>query len=104
MSRHREVFEEFAEKAENRLGDSLKKMILYGSVARGEETQDSDIDVFAVVKTKEDLDRLREMAYEIGVLENAVTINVQGKTSSRFHGFESNSYLRKIGSEGIEFA
>lgn len=50
---HREAFEEFAEEAKDEPGDALNKPILYGSVARGEETQNSDIDVFAVVETEE---------------------------------------------------
>ncbi|MFB6209757.1 MAG: hypothetical protein ABEJ56_06515 [Candidatus Nanohaloarchaea archaeon] len=42
MSVQREAFEEFAEKAEEELGDSLRKLLLFGSVARGDEREDSD--------------------------------------------------------------
>ncbi|MFB6159423.1 MAG: nucleotidyltransferase domain-containing protein [Candidatus Nanohalobium sp.] len=49
-TKHRKAFEEFAEKAQEDLGDSLKKLVLYGSVARGEESEGSDVDVFAVVE------------------------------------------------------
>jgi predicted nucleotidyltransferase len=44
-SEHRKAFKEFAEETQEELGDSLKKLILYGSVARGEETRSSDIDL-----------------------------------------------------------
>ena len=56
--RRREVFHDFVERAEEELGDSLRKIILYGSVARGEDTRDSDIGVFAIVEAEEDLERL----------------------------------------------
>lgn len=103
-SKHREALEEFAEKAEKELGDSLKKLVLYGSVARGEETSESDVDVFAVVERNEQLEKLRDFAYEIGVLRNDVVINVQGRNEETFTDFEDNSYLRNIRREGVEYA
>jgi len=104
MSKHRETFEEFAEEAKEELGDSLKKLILYGSVAREEETEESDIDVFAVVEDKEALELLRDLAYDKGVLENGIAINVHGRTSDEFQGFRKTSYLRNVSSEGLEYA
>lgn len=101
---HKEAFEEFVEKAEEELGSSLIKMVLYGSVARGEQDSESDVDVFAVVDQKEDLEDLRDLAYEIGVLKYEVVINVQGRTRESFEGFEDSSYLRNISTEGIEYA
>lgn len=104
MSQHREAFEQFRDKAEAELGDSLKKMVLYGSVARGDEREDSDIDIFVLVESEEEIEKLRDLAYDIGVLEYGVSINVQGKTAKMFEGFESTSYLRNISREGVEYA
>jgi len=104
MSRHRRAFESFAEEAEQRLGDSLKELYLYGSVARGEETEESDVDVFVVVDSEEDLRVLRELAYEVGVLESDVVLNVQGRVLDEFEGFSKTSYLRNIADEGIKYA
>ena len=104
MSRHREVFEVFAGKAEEQLGDSLKQLYLYGSVARGEETSESDVDIFAVVEDEGDLEELRELAYDLGVLDNGVVLNVQGRTKRSFNGFEATSYLRNISREGVRYA
>lgn len=101
---HREAFEEFAESAEKELEDSLNKLVLYGSVARGDQDNESDVDVFAVVDQKEDLENLRDLAYEIGVLKYEVVINVQGRTRESFEGFEESSYLRNISKEGVEYA
>lgn len=104
MSRHREAFEVFADEVVEELGDSLEKLVLYGSVARGEESEESDIDVFAVVDSREDLKRLRDMAYDIGVLQFGVSISVQGSVKDEFEGFSGSSYLRNVKEEGIEYA
>ena len=103
-SRRREVFHDFAERAEEEIGDSLRKIILYGSVAREEDTRDSDIDVFAIVEAEEDLERLKHMAFDFGVLENGVSISVQGEIEEDFEGFSSNSFLRNIERDGVEYA
>ena len=102
--RRREVFHDFVERAEEELGDSLRKIILYGSVARGEDTRDSDIDVFAIVEAEEDLERLRDLAFDFGVLENGVSISVQGEIEEDFEGFSSNSFLRNVERDGVEYA
>ncbi|MFB6209166.1 MAG: nucleotidyltransferase domain-containing protein [Candidatus Nanohaloarchaea archaeon] len=86
-SKHREVFEKFAEKARKELDDSIKELVLYGSVAREEEEKHSDVDVFAVVENRQDLEKLRDLAYSIGVLENGVSISVQGTVKEEFNGF-----------------
>lgn len=104
MSQHYEGFQDFAEKARQELGGSLKEMILYGSVARGEESERSDVDVFALVETKDDLERLQDLAFDIGVLKHEISINVQGDTVERFEGFSSSSYLRNIKKEGESYA
>jgi len=104
MSEHRRVFDDFAEEAEELLEDSLEEIYLYGSVAREEESEDSDIDVFAVVDSRRDLRRLRDLAYSMGVLENGVVISVQGRTVDSFEGFSETSYLRNIESEGVKRA
>lgn len=104
MSRHREAFEEFAERAQDELGESLEKLILYGSVARGEERENSDVDVFVVVDSSEDLEKLRNLAYDIGVLDYSVSISVQGTVSSKFNGFSESSFLRNVDRDGVEHA
>ena len=104
MSRHLEAFEEFAERAQEELGESLEKLVLHGSVARGEERDSSDVDVFAVVESKEDLETLRDLAYDIGVMEYGVSISVQGSVSSKFDGFSESSFLRNVDRNSVEYA
>jgi predicted nucleotidyltransferase len=98
-----EAFEEFAEKADEELGDSLKQLYLYGSVARGDHTEESDVDVFAVVEKRQDLETLRDLSFDVGVLKHSVSISVQGEVSEDLD-FSQTSYLRNIRREGVRYA
>jgi len=46
----REALDLFTERIKEHEGDNLRKVILFGSVARGEAQKDSDIDVLAILK------------------------------------------------------
>lgn len=54
----RPVIHEFAAKAREACGDAIEEIILFGSVARGDDRPDSDIDIL-VITSREDY-RLRE--------------------------------------------
>jgi predicted nucleotidyltransferase len=54
----RPVIHEFAAKAREACGDEIEEIILFGSVARGDDRPDSDIDIL-VITSREDY-RLRE--------------------------------------------
>lgn len=45
----RKILQEIAELLKQVYGDRLKAVILYGSVARGTQTEDSDIDIMVLV-------------------------------------------------------
>ncbi|WP_292491416.1 nucleotidyltransferase domain-containing protein [Methanoculleus sp. 10] len=49
----RPIVHEFAAKAREACGDAIEEIILFGSVARGDDRPDSDIDIL-VVTPKED--------------------------------------------------
>ncbi|WP_258082996.1 nucleotidyltransferase domain-containing protein [Thermococcus thermotolerans] len=60
------------------LGDDLVEVILFGSYARGEAREDSDVDVLVVVKrrpTIEEHDRLNEVT-EKYIMENGIVISL----------------------------
>ncbi len=52
VDRHEQAFERFRETVMERYGDTVRKLILFGSVARGDHSEDSDIDVLVVVDDK----------------------------------------------------
>jgi len=103
QSRHRQAFEEFAEKARKELGDSLHRLILYGSVARSEETSESDVDVFAVVETTEQKERLQELGALIGV-EHGVLLVPIVKTEEEFDTMRDTIYGREVIRTGETYA
>ena len=47
------VIKDFTETMKNHYGDRLSKIILYGSYARGDFNEESDIDFMVVLKDKE---------------------------------------------------
>lgn len=51
MKNLEKIITEFHQALENLYGDKLIKLVLYGSQARGEATEDSDIDIMVVLKS-----------------------------------------------------
>ena len=100
MSIHREVFDKVKEEAERELGDSLKQLYLYGSVARGSETEESDVDVFAVVEDEEQKKWLQEKAISIGV-ENSVPMSPVVRTEEEYDTVRDTSFVKKVREEGV---
>ena len=49
MSDRNRILCEFRNKTKSIMGDSLKQMILYGSYARGDYNEKSDIDIMFIV-------------------------------------------------------
>lgn len=57
-----ELTEEFLSQISALYGDRLNKVILYGSYARGEQREDSDVD-YLVVLNDEKIKTLKEISY-----------------------------------------
>lgn len=68
----------FAQRAEERLGDQLLSLTLYGSVARGTAGTGSDVDLLAVVETERDAEVLWSIAGEF--LKEGILISVVPET------------------------
>ena len=61
----RRAAEAFAARARTALGEGIETIRLFGSVARGEATDESDVDLFVTPRDSERATRLRELAYEV---------------------------------------
>lgn len=59
-----EPLNELIEEIKGALGAKLSKIILYGSYARGEQTEDSDIDLM-ILTTLEDSEEIRQIEYKL---------------------------------------
>lgn len=66
------ILAEFTESAKSIYGQHLKKVILFGSFARNEQTADSDIDVFLIVDMS--VDELKKFDHDISDASYDVTI------------------------------
>ncbi|WP_099210032.1 nucleotidyltransferase family protein [Thermococcus henrietii] len=73
-----EILREVKEKLIEILGDDLVEVILFGSYARGEAKEDSDVDVIVMVRrrlTLEEHDQLSEITEEY-VLEKGLVVSL----------------------------
>lgn len=92
-----------------RLGKDLKTIVLFGSVARGEEEADSDIDLVLVVRNDADLDKLEEKVSEVS-LESAISfgspISSILVTESEYEAKmrRKRAFWKDVARDGIELA
>ncbi len=91
----------FAEDLKNRCGKEISSIILFGSVAKGKETKESDIDLLVV--SKDHLSKKMDKSISIILREGVVPeiINVNDKEFNRMRRIGSPLY-RVILSEGIQ--
>ncbi|MCD6537874.1 nucleotidyltransferase domain-containing protein [Candidatus Bathyarchaeota archaeon] len=67
------VLANFRDRVLKDLGDRINAIVVYGSVARGEYRDDSDIDVLIVGSDKEIKSKVSEISYEIDYENNFET-------------------------------
>ena len=98
------ILTRFKDQARNVYGRKLKKVILYGSYAKGIANQDSDIDLMIVLSDMEspftEIERLTDIKFSIG-LEHDVFISTNPVSEDSF----SHSKLpifKNVFRDGIE--
>jgi predicted nucleotidyltransferase len=88
------------------LGNSLRKIILYGSYARGDYVAGSDIDVMVLADiNSDDLEKaekaLWDIGWEIGA-DHDVMISVFLKDATHFYDWiDAMAYYRNIVEDGV---
>jgi len=95
---------ELIEKLKKTYGDNLVKVILYGSKARGDSTEDSDIDIMVVLSDYVDIKKERFKIYDIVwsvcyVYDLLISVIIKNK--SDYEKFDTG-LLKNIKNEGIE--
>ena len=97
------ILKEFREKAEKLYGKRLKSIILYGSCARGQATQDSDIDLAIVLEgdvvAGKEIDRLIDVITDIN-LSYGVLLSVYPVSEENYRSVNS-PLLLNLRREGI---
>mgnify|MGYP002467825361 FL=1 len=103
MSDRNRILCEFRNKTKSIMGDSLKQMILYGSYARGDYGDNSDMDIMVLTELTDDR-IIFDAAYDIE-LEYGVPISVNIKNEKHFKNWvNSLPYYSNIQKEGIIIA
>jgi predicted nucleotidyltransferase len=103
--RRQKAVEEFVRRASQEYGDRIRSITLFGSVARGNAVEDSDIDLLVVID-EEDF-RLRRklvgLSFDI-LLETGGDLSVKVLSDQDFQARKSYSFLRNVLAEGAKLA
>jgi len=95
----------FISEMQRKWGRNIEKAFLFGSVARGEQTPSSDIDLLVIVR--EDDIHLRHaligLAYDI-FLKTGEDISVKVLGKNDFERARHFSFLRQVMKEGVQVA
>jgi predicted nucleotidyltransferase len=97
------IIREFKEEIEKLYGERLKRVILYGSWARGDATEDSDIDLLIVLGGKvvpgREIDRMIDIITEIN-LKHDVLLSVY-PVSEEDYSTVNSPLLINVRREGV---
>ena len=97
----------FARQVKSILDGRLSKVIVYGSYARGDYRENSDVDVMILVKmTETEIKKITstiyDMAYDIE-LEKGIHISVVIKNEEQFeYWVDTLPFYRNVSEEGVE--
>ena len=99
----KKILKEFKEEAEKLYCEKLRRIILFGSWARGDATEDSDIDLLIILEGKvipgEEIDRLIDIITEIN-LKYDVLISVYPFSEEDYSTINS-PLLLNVRKEGV---
>lgn len=102
-----DIMQEFAHSMRLLFGDSLSHIVVYGSYARGDYTDNSDVDVMILVRIPESrireyTDKVADCAFEY-LMKYGVDISPVVKNEEHFEYWKDNlPYYRNVRNEGVE--
>jgi len=103
LDKYRKAVDEFVERVLDKYSDRIDSIILFGSVARGEAREESDIDILVIWKGNE-AEGWRAMAG----LAFDVLLDVEEYISVKVLGLEDlkaeNPFINNVIKEGIKIA
>jgi predicted nucleotidyltransferase len=97
---------EFAKDMQQIFGDNLCSVVVYGSYARGDYTNDSDVDIMILVKIPEDkihnyTDQVADCAFDY-FMKYGIDISPVVKNEEHFNYWAENlPYYRNVRDEGV---
>ena len=105
----KEIMQQFADRVRGILGNTLDSVIVYGSYARGDYSELSDIDVMILVtlteeKIKKISDEISDMAFEY-LIKFGVDISPVITNIDHFNYWVDNlPYYRNVRDEGVRLS
>lgn len=104
--RERAALAEFRSWLDERFGERLVKVVLFGSKARGDADDESDVDVLIVVRDFDhdrEWDELEDVASETGLMRHGVVFNTVEYSESEYERCRRREYpfITSIEREGI---
>jgi predicted nucleotidyltransferase len=105
-NRIHDIVYQFSVQMKKLFGDNLSKIIMYGSYARGDYNQSSDIDIMVLVHlSEEDIKSKENMVYDIAFdleMETGLHISPIIKSESQYdYWVEVLPFYKNIQKEGI---
>ena len=102
------IIDEFVNEVNKTLGNRVKKIILYGSYARGDYNKSSDIDIMILTDLKDDeiyenFVKISDIAYDIEEKNNFdITLSPLVKNIDRFnYWLEALPFYTNVQNEGV---
>jgi len=81
--------------------DKIDKILLFGSVARGDDDEESDIDIFILTSDKEGIeDEINEKSFNLS-LETNQYISTTIISNEFYEKYKNFSFFNEIEKEGI---
>ena len=100
------VLAEVAQRAKERFGGSLDSVLLYGSYARGDADEESDIDIMLLVKQPAELLAVQRKEWsrfgtDLDLKYNVIT-SLQLQEADTFYAWKDTlPFFRNVASEGV---
>lgn len=93
---------EIAQKFANNINsDDIEQIILFGSVARGEDNEDSDIDILIISNEGEKIEPIISDEVFKVILNNKEFISAHVMSKNKLEKIKDFSLLKNINNEGI---
>lgn len=106
-SPHEQAFQAFADRLTDACGENIHEIILYGSVARGEHHETSDVDVLIIIEDEDSREAVHDEAVSIAfdvMIEYGASVSKNIKTKDEFETQKDSSYLTAVRREGRAYA
>lgn len=98
MNNRLEVAREFAEAINS---DKIIRIILFGSVARGDDSTDSDIDILVVSNYRDEVWPMISKEIANFIIEKQEIVSAHVMSEEYLHEIEDFRFMRNIRKEGV---